>query len=291
MKKIIVAAIMLFFCIMPIPALAESAAVEVKISGQVKNGESIEIFINVKDVEKLYAASVDFTYDTELLKVNTISSSEFIGKYSNDIMELGGETDKNGNTASYSFTFLGDKKGISGSGTLVTISATVLKDDSLEITEDNMKIKLVKRNNDTVENYDYKFIGANSKNNNSNNDLSANWSQNNNSSIDTSQKTDSNEDKLQGNNEETNTINNDVVIEDVTYNNSDEENVVSNEDTDSDNENEKSSKKQVEDSESKNVNLLSNKRDNTILYGIVSCLVIGSIGIGGYYIYKRRKKK
>ena len=86
-------------------------------------------------------------------------------------------------------------------------------------------------------------------------------------------------------------INNDVVIEDVTYNNCDEENVVSNEDTDIDNENEKGSNKQVEDSESKNVNLLSNKRDNTILYGIVSCLVIGSIGIGGYYIYKRRKKK
>ena len=160
MKKIIVLSIMFFFCIMPNPALAESAAVEVKISGQVKRGESIEIFINVKDVERLYAASVDFTYDTELLKVNTISSSEFIGKYSNDIMELGGETDKNGNTAAYSFTFLGDKKGISGSGTLVKISATVLKDDSLEITEDNMKIKLVKRNKDTVENYDYKFIGV-----------------------------------------------------------------------------------------------------------------------------------
>lgn len=278
MKKIIVVLIMLFFCIMPISALAESAAVEVKISGQVKNGERIKIFINVKDVEKLYAASVDFTYDTELLKVNTISSSEFIGKYSNDIMELGGETDKNDNTAAYSFTFLGDKKGISGSGTLVKISATVLKDDSLEITEDNMKIKLVKRNNDTVENYNYKFIGANSKNNNSNNDLSANWSQNNNSSVYTSQKTDSDEDKLQGNNEETNATNNDVVIEDVTYNNCDEEN-------------EKGSKKQVEDSESKNVNLLSNKGDNTILYSIVSFLVIGSIGIGGYYIYKRRKKK
>lgn len=287
MRKIIVVAIMLFFCIMPIPALAESAVVEVKISGQIKQGESIEIFINVKDVEKLYAASVDFIYDTELLKVNTISSSEFIGKYSNDIMELGGETDKNGNTAAYSFTFLGDKKGLSGSGTLVTISATVLKDHSLEITEDNMKIKLVKRNNDTVENYDYKFIESNSKNNNS--------------SIDISQKTDSNEDNPQGNNEETNTSNNDLIIEDATYNNSDEESVVSNEDTDSDNnsisaddsknEDDKNSKKQVDNSDNKDVNLLSNERDNTILYSIVSCLVIGTIGIGGYYIYKRRKKK
>ena len=201
-------------------------------------------------------------------------------------MELGGETDKNGNTAAYSFTFLGDNKGISGSGTLVKISATVLKDHSLEITEDNMKIKLVKRNNDTVENYDYKFIESNSKNNNS--------------SIDISQKTDSNEDNPQGNNEETNTSNNDLIIEDATYNNSDEESVISDEDTDNDNsisaddnknEDDKNSKKQVENSEIKNVNLLSNKRDNTILYSIVSCLVIGTIGIGGYYIYKRRKKK
>ena len=286
MKKIIVLSIMFFFCIMPNPALAESAAVEVKISGQVKRGESIEIFINVKDVERLYAASVDFTYDTELLKVNTISSSEFIGKYSNDIMELGGETDKNGNTAAYSFTFLGDKKGLSGSGTLVTISATVLKDHSLEITEDNMKIKLVKRNKDTVENYDYKFIGANSKNNNS--------------SIDISENTDSNEDNPQGNSEGININNNGLIIEDATDNDSDEESVISDEDTDNDNsisaddnknEDDKNSKKQVENSEIKNVNLLSNKRDNTILYSIVSCLVIGTIGIGGYYIYKRRKKK
>ena len=286
MKKIIVLSIMFFFCIMPNPALAESAAVEVKISGQVKRGESIEIFINVKDVERLYAASVDFTYDTELLKVNTISSSEFIGKYSNDIMELGGETDKNGNTAAYSFTFLGDKKGLSGSGTLVTISATVLKDHSLEITEDNMKIKLVKRNKDTVENYDYKFIGANSKNNNS--------------SIDISENTDSNEDNPQGNSEGININNNGLIIEDATDNDSDEESVISDEDTDNDNsisaddnknEDDKNSKKQVDNSDNKDVNLLSNERDNTILYSIVSCLIIGTIGIGGYYIYKKRKKK
>lgn len=286
MKKIIVLSIMFFFCIMPIPALAESAAVEVKISGQVKRGESIEIFINVKDVEKLYAASVDFIYDTELLKVNTISSSEFIGKYLNNIMELGGETDKNGNTATYSFTFLGDNKGISGSGTLVKISATVLKDDSLEITEDNMKIKLVKRNKDTVENYDYKFIGANSKNNNS--------------SIDISENTDSNEDNPQGNSEGININNNGLIIEDATDNDSDEESVISDEDTDNDNsisaddnknEDDKNSKKQVDNSDNKDVNLLSNERDNTILYSIVSCLIIGTIGIGGYYIYKKRKKK
>ena len=286
MKKIIVLSIMFFFCIMPNPALAESAAVEVKISGQVKRGESIEIFINVKDVERLYAASVDFTYDTELLKVNTISSSEFIGKYLNNIMELGGETDKNGNTATYSFTFLGDNKGISGSGTLVKISATVLKDDSLEITEDNMKIKLVKRNNDTVENYDYKFIGANRKNNNS--------------SIDISENTDSNEDNPQGNSEGININNNGLIIEDATDNDSDEESVISDEDTDNDNsisaddnknEDDKNSKKQVDNSDNKDVNLLSNERDNTILYSIVSCLVVGTIGIGGYYIYKRRKKK
>ena len=286
MKKIIVLSIMFFFCIMPNPALAESAAVEVKISGQVKRGESIEIFINVKDVEKLYAASVDFIYDTELLKVNTISSSEFIGKYLNNIMELGGETDKNGNTATYSFTFLGDNKGISGSGTLVKISATVLKDDSLEITEDNMKIKLVKRNKDTVENYDYKFIGANSKNNNS--------------SIDISENTDSNEDNPQGNSEGININNNGLIIEDATDNDSDEESVISDEDTDNynsisadDNKNEddKNSKKQVDNSDNKDVNLLSNERDNTILYSIVSCLIIGTIGIGGYYIYKKRKKK
>ena len=119
MKKIITLLFAFMFFIMPIKTYADSATVEVKVNGEVTKGSTIEILVNVKDVENLYAASVDFTYYMNQLKVESIKAGEFIANYSNDIMELGGETDKNGNTASYSFTFLGQKEGIKGSGTLV----------------------------------------------------------------------------------------------------------------------------------------------------------------------------
>ena len=153
MKKIITLIFVFMFLVMPVKAYADSTTVEVKVNGEVKKGSTIEILVNVKDVEKFYAASVDFTYDTNQLKVESIVASDFITKYSNDIMELGGETDKNGNTASYSFTFLGEKNGIKGSGTLAIITAQVLNNEKLSIGQDTMKVKLVQRVGDTVENY------------------------------------------------------------------------------------------------------------------------------------------
>ena len=161
MKKIITLIFVFMFLVMPVKAYADSTTVEVKVNGEVKKGSTIEILVNVKDVEKFYAASVDFTYDTNQLKVESIVASDFITKYSNDIMELGGETDKNGNTASYSFTFLGEKNGIKGSGTLAIITAQVLNNGKLSIGQDTMKVKLVQRVGDTVENYSYKFNGYN----------------------------------------------------------------------------------------------------------------------------------
>lgn len=170
MKKVIVFLVIFSLCILPVQAHASGATVEVKVNGQVKKGENIEILVNVKNVEGFYAASVDFIYDTTLLKVESIAAAEFITKYSNEIMELGGETDKNGNTASYSFTFLGDKPGIKGSGTIATINATVLKNGKLSISQDNMKVKLVKKSENNVVNYEYRFIGYGIPSNGTSND-------------------------------------------------------------------------------------------------------------------------
>ena len=149
----------------PIKAYANSAVIEIVVNGEVKKESTIEILVNVKDINKFYAGSIDFIYDTNQLKIESISASDFITKHNNDIMEFGGETEKNGNKASYSFTFLGEKDGIKGSGTIVVISAKVLNDEKLSIGQNNMKIKLVQRVNDTVENYSYKFLGYNNEGN------------------------------------------------------------------------------------------------------------------------------
>ena len=285
---------------MPVKAYADSATIEIVVNGQVKKGAIIEILINVKEVNKLYAASVDFTYDTNQLRVESIAASDFITKHNNDIMELGGETAKNGNTASYSFTFLGEKNGIKGSGTLAVISAEVLNDESLSIGQDNMKVKLVQKVGDTVENYSFKFLGYNDKSNtevsggdnlNINNNGNSQSNSSNNSSLSTesneNNKTeiDSNKEKIEATEFNGGNSNN---TEESTYENGEALESCSEEaDNTKDNVNDIDGK---ENSEEKD--LLASKGSNKgilITSEIILTLVVAG-GVAGYYFYKKRNK-
>lgn len=182
MKKLMTFLVAFFLFNVPINAYAADTTVEVKVEGEVKKGNNINIILNVNDVENFYAGSVDFIYNADQLKVNSVNSSDFITGTDDEIVEIGGETAKNGNTANYGFTFVGDKPGLSGSGTFVTISATVLSDDEFSINKGNMQVKLVKKTDGTVTNYGYKFIGVGNQdvgneaesNNNQNNDSQTN---------------------------------------------------------------------------------------------------------------------
>ena len=156
-KKIMLITLILIF-LFPLKAYASTTSVEVTVDGSVKKGEEINILINMKGLESLYAASVSFTYDKSVLNIVDITAGDSIKKYEDEIMEIGGEVDTTNNKTSYSFTFLGDKEGINGDGTLAIITAEVVNDGNLLIGEDSINIKLVKRVGDSVENYDYNFI-------------------------------------------------------------------------------------------------------------------------------------
>lgn len=162
-KKIMLFTLMLFL-ILPIKAYAESTTVEIKVAGQVKKGQEINILVNANELQGLYAASVNFKYDKNALKILEINQGESIKKYSDEIMEIGGEVDSNNNKTSYSFTFLGDKEGLSGNVNLAVIKAEVLN-ENINIEKDTLEVKLVKRAEDTVEEYKYKFIGYSTGNN------------------------------------------------------------------------------------------------------------------------------
>lgn len=125
---------------------AASSQVDVKISGNVKNGSSVDIIFNVKDVSRLYAGSVEFTYDPSVMKVESISGGEFIKTNNPKIMEFGGDTAKNGNIADYYFTCVGKVDGFTGSGSFVVVKANVLNQDKFNIYKKNLKIQLVERN-------------------------------------------------------------------------------------------------------------------------------------------------
>lgn len=318
MKKIITLIFVFMFLVMPVKAYADSTTVEVKVNGEVKKGSTIEILVNVKDVEKFYAASVDFTYDTNQLKVESIVASDFITKYSNDIMELGGETDKNGNTASYSFTFLGEKNGIKGSGTLAIITAQVLNNEKLSIGQDTMKVKLVQRVGDTVENYSYKFNGYNtsattdtsgsgnnsqnagdstnsedstennesgSVNNDSNSSTSTTTDSNSKNSVDSS-KEDNNEDKNYSTSDGEESNNENLVDEksdDATDSLTDEESVAVNAGANS---------SVDKDNITANGESSVTTKNKEIIIGIVIAIVIiGAIGGVGYYVYNKKIQK
>lgn len=296
MKKIITLLFAFMFFIMPIKTYADSATVEVKVNGEVTKGSTIEILVDVKDVENLYAASVDFTYYMNQLKVESIKAGEFIANYSNDIMELGGETDKNGNTASYSFTFLGEKEGIKGNGTLAIITALILNDEELAIGKDNMKVKLVQRVEDTVDNYSYKFNGYNSTgihnildDNNDNDNIQSDLSNSEsltNKSEDVIINNNINNSNNGDNNSEDN-VNEEILSTDIEQSNiqkeesegsvvelsRDEENSINNFEE----------KKDVKDTTSKNVNI------SMIVIGIVVIMAI--IGAFVYYLYLKKNKQ
>lgn len=316
MKKIITLIFVFMFLVMPVKAYADSTTVEVKVNGEVKKGSTIEILVNVKDVEKFYAASVDFTYDTNQLKVESIVASDFITKYSNDIMELGGETDKNGNTASYSFTFLGEKNGIKGSGTLAIITAQVLNNEKLSIGQDTMKVKLVQRVGDTVENYSYKFNGYNtsattdtsgsgnnsqnagdstnsedstennesgSVNNDSNSSTSTTTDSNSKNSVDSS-KEDNNEDKNYSTSDGEESNNENLVDEksdDATDSLTDEESVAVNAGA--------NSSVDKDNITANGESSVTTKNKGIIIGIVIAIVIIGAIGGIGYYIYSKKK--
>ena len=293
MKKILTFIFAFMIFVIPIKTYADSATVEIVVNGEVKKGSTIEILVKVKDVSKFYAASVDFTYDTNQLKVESIAASDFITKHKDDIMELGGETDKNGNTASYSFTFLGEKDGIRGSGTLAVITAQVLNNENLYIGQDNMKVKLVQRVNDTVENYSFKFSGYNNSANNEvsgdSNSVTDNSTINNNEGNSqgdssntslSSNESNSSEEKTEVTESNRENSNNDENIQESTDENDDK---LQNSSQEADNINSNDYKDNSEEKD-----LLTSKSSNNVILittGIILVLVV-AVGAIGYYFYK-----
>lgn len=289
MKKIITMLLLLFILITPVKAFAaNNASIEIKVNGEVKKDSDIEIFVNLSSIDKLYAASIDFIYNTNQLKVESINSTEYVTKHIDNIMELGGETNKNGNTASYSFTFLGDLDGLSESGTLVKIKAKVLNDDKLSINEDNMKVKLVQRYGDTVRNYDYKFLGYNGVNDsssgssNESNNISGNGGADGNSSF-TSDIGNS------GSNSLSNAESNNSQSSDNKSSNNENSN-------DKNNLNGESSCNSKDNKENRDKSSNSNDGEmevskNNIANVVYVLIVIVVLGVLGYYYYKFRKNK
>lgn len=312
MKKLIVMLLSYLIIMSPIKSFAEiNASVETKVIGEIKKGSNIEILIDVKNVDNLYATSIDFIYDTKQLTVESIKPTEYITKNIDNIMELGGEVDKNGNTATYSFTFLGDVDGLKGSGTLVKINAKVLSNDKLSITKDNMKIKLVQKADGTVKNYDYNFIGYNGVNDSSSDSPNGSSSSNGNSSSNggsnntpgdgvSGDGSSTGNSGTSGNNSNSNEENDNLQDSDNKKVNTDKKNNDSSNNINEENKNDEDSKEESSissENDKENIDKISNINDskseaskNNIANTIYILIAIGVLGYS-YYQFRRNKNK
>lgn len=285
--------IMIFFCSTKV--YASTTKVEVNVEGSIKNGEEVTILLNMKGLEDLYAASVDYSYDKSVLNILNITAGDFIKKYEGEIMEIGGEVDFDNNKTSYSFTFLGDKKGIDGNGTLAIIKAKILNNDNFQIGQDSLKVKLVKRVGDSVDNYDYNFIGYNKEVSmeNSQNKPNSEAPKDNNSS-DSSSTESSN---TANNNKESSNSNNksdDTIDSNTSTDNNDEKDLENNKDKKQYNDESKSSSENTTKNENKiskhdkNNSEVSKHNLSILLYILIP---VGTIMGGSYYYYNFRKPK
>ena len=148
MKKILGLLIGLVMAFSTTVFAAAEPQVSFTVDGKAQKGEKITINIMAKDVSNLYAVSADYIYNPEFIKVNSIEGGSLIKDSKYNLMEPGGQVDKDGNRANYQMTFTGKVNGVSGSGEIVKIEAEVLKDFTMEVTEENMKVKLVKVDKD-----------------------------------------------------------------------------------------------------------------------------------------------
>lgn len=272
MRKVFNFILVFMIFILPTNVLAATDSVNIKVEGDLSPGNVVNIIIDYKDISNLYAASVDFTYDTSLLIINSISLGEDIKKYSDEIIEFGGEVDINGDTASYSFTFLGDKEGITGSGTLAIINAEVIGSEVLNITKDNMKVKLVKKNRDNVENYDYTFNGySNSQSENlestqNREEVNKSTEESNSNSINNSESSNNTSDEGNQESSKSNNLINENKKEDLNVSEGTEE--VVKESTD---------KEKTQDNSALKDNKESNNKVNILIIVISIIVIVGSV--------------
>lgn len=154
MKKVII------FCIVfanvligtMIKVKATDSTVYVGVVGDVKAGSEINIVIDLENIHNLYAASVKYQYDNQLLSVEAIEINPNIK--TDNTYEATSEVAANGNTVKYEYTNLGETNGYSGNTNFMVIKAKVLKDGNIDINADNLEICLIGRGSD-IEDINY----------------------------------------------------------------------------------------------------------------------------------------
>lgn len=290
---------------------ANEPVVEAKLNGTVKNGNTIEVYIDVNNINRFYAGFLEYNYDNSIIEVLEVIPGDLIKKEGISKMEFGGDAKKSPGKINYYFTCTGQVDGFSGSGRFVTLKAKVLKDGNLNINSipfsqstdgtNNLKLQLCERtpSNEIKElNYSFKWISSSSvSNGNSNGSHSANGTGAGTgaASVPGTGNATGSGDKLTG--KETagsSTAPDESPSKDNTNDNASKANQGNDsiENKDKDDSNALDKGKNQEDKSSKDANAIASKNENkSNLVVIIVLLLLIIIGAGAYIIYKRNHKK
>lgn len=142
---------------------ATYASVSYSIQGEPKVGQTIEISVDVSNIQNLYGASVDFVFDPTLLQVESITKGSIFGSKSS-LTPLGenGEISLESGQASFVSILNGNQQGVSNNGSIAIIKCRVLKEGNIKIatttsnnalsqSESTFRVKLANNNGEKID--------------------------------------------------------------------------------------------------------------------------------------------
>ena len=136
--------------------------VEVIGETKLKAGEKTEITLNIKNIDRLYGAQLDFYYNAEDIKVISMNQAGIFDEQSDDGKFESQTTDfDESGKAIYYYVYMGEFEGVSGDNGLVKLEIEAKKDCELSYDEESMQVMLIRKNaEDTPEEIPFRFIGS-----------------------------------------------------------------------------------------------------------------------------------
>lgn len=262
-------------------------------NGQVKEGQDIEIKVELNDMDRLYTALLDFYYDKDLLKLEEpVVNEELLG---NSRFELPSYV--SGTKVRYGFTYLNDTEGygatgFTGSSSFVSIKGKALKDGKIDLSKDKVKASLVRRvDAGDVESINYKLETPQGTEDVTGSEVTVDMNE--------TLPDEENDDRFDMVDRTSSENQQEIVqkLKENSSNNSENEdnNSETNSESNSDNNGTSSSndedKLDNSDNDDSNSNKTSNdeKTDNTVIYLVLGLAVVAAVVIGGVVVYKKKK--
>ncbi|GLC29701.1 cohesin domain-containing protein [Clostridium omnivorum] len=192
-RKISILVLCFILLFSPKAFAATGPEVEATVTGNIENGQTIQILINIKDIKSFFAGAMEFKYDKNVLKVKSIELGDLISKADINKFDAMNKIDDKNGIAAYGFSCLGKVNGFSGTGTFVKINAEVLKKDSFHVRSKaflaspnddfNLKLQICDSNIKELEYsfkpYEFSLNGTNGSNSSTNTGTSTNTSTSN----------------------------------------------------------------------------------------------------------------